>query len=292
MQNRTARPASSRLEASGVPLDHVDVRVLHVGRDVLGAGGWDHSQLAGGHWRLYHNDSPGATLFMAGEAIALEPGAIYIIPPSSRMASRNENPFVQVFVHFDVVCALPILLEEAILGPTVVPEIGGYSEAVVELGLRVEQSHYPNIGVECMAKAIVYQAFAQCLNALSTDRVRSLWMRLDSLRPVMPALLHIEQHFGGEIRNPFLAELCRMSEDHFIRRFREAVGVPPVQYVLKRRVAVAAQRLLFTADTIDEIAEATGFTDRFYFSRMFAREMGRPPAAYRSGLRTQRPDGL
>jgi len=46
-------------------------------------------------------------------------------------------------------------------------------------------------------------------------------------------------------------------------------------------VEAAAQRLLLTNDPIEGIAEACGFANRFYFSRVFARRMGAAPAAYR-----------
>lgn len=269
-----------------LPLDALDIRILHVGRHDLGVGGWEHERLAGAHWRLYHNSAPGPTLIVAGEPMELEPGALYIIPPSSKMSSFNTKPFVQIFIHFDVVSTLPILFEELFAGPTVVAQLPGQAECVVELGRRVDETPYPNLGAECLAKAMVYEAYAQCVNGMSRDDVRRMWTRLDAVRPVMAALQHIERNLSNPIRNPELASLCRMSEDHFIRRFREAVGIPPSKYVLHRRIVMAAQRLLFTADTIDQIADSTGFTDRFYFSRIFAREMGRPPAAYRSGIRT------
>jgi len=76
-----------------------------------------------------------------------------------------------------------------------------------------------------------------------------------------------------------------MSEDHFIRRFRECVGQSPAQYIQEQRVARAAQRLVFTTESIDAIAAATGFANRFYFSRVFTRHMGTSPAAYRNAPR-------
>ena len=62
---------------------------------------------------------------------------------------------------------------------------------------------------------------------------------------------------------------------------RLQIGQTPAQYVLERRITFAAERLSFSEDSIERIAEVCGFPDRFYFSRMFVRRMGQPPAAYR-----------
>ncbi len=77
-----------------------------------------------------------------------------------------------------------------------------------------------------------------------------------------------------------------MSGDYFMRRFRECVGQTPQQYVLERWLVAAAQRLVFTDDGIERIAAETGFGNRFYVSRVFARHFGLPPATYRKQGRT------
>ena len=85
--------------------------------------------------------------------------------------------------------------------------------------------------------------------------------------------------------NKSLAGLCCLSEDYFIRRFRDCVGQTPAQYLLSQRIMQAAQQLLFTDKSLEQVAEETGFGSRAYFSRMFARARGISPAAYRKGGR-------
>jgi transcriptional regulator GlxA family with amidase domain len=55
--------------------------------------------------------------------------------------------------------------------------------------------------------------------------------------------------------------------------------------VQARRIAVASQQLLFTEKSIEQIAQETGFADRFHFSRVFALHKQYPPAAYRKRTR-------
>ena len=82
-----------------------------------------------------------------------------------------------------------------------------------------------------------------------------------------------------------MANACGLSEDHFIRAFRQTVGQTPGRYVLEKRVTLAARELLFGSDSIESIAERHGFANRFHFTRAFARVMGTTPAAYRRTAR-------
>ena len=88
--------------------------------------------------------------------------------------------------------------------------------------------------------------------------------------------------------NAELAVLFGMSPDHFIRRFKAGTGLTPAQYRLQRRVLTAAHWLAGTERTIEDIAEATGFTDRFYFTKMFKARLAVTPAAYRRSHRLER----
>jgi transcriptional regulator GlxA family with amidase domain len=102
-----------------------------------------------------------------------------------------------------------------------------------------------------------------------------------SARTVAPALHLVDERLGHPLPNQALARACGLSLDAFVRRFRAEIGQSPAQYVRERRVAVAAQHLLYTDAAIEDIADATGFGSRAYFTRVFAQRMGLGPAAYR-----------
>nr|MBA3685357.1 helix-turn-helix transcriptional regulator [Planctomycetota bacterium] len=139
----------------------------------------------------------------------------------------------------------------------------------------------PAAALLCRIKSLVFTALAGLFASLPATQARRCFAVVERRKAVHPALAHIEDRLGEPISNRQLAALCAMTEDRFIRRFRDEVGQTPAQFVLERRVATAAQRLLFTDDPIDAIAERSGFANRFHFSRIFAARMGAPPAAYR-----------
>jgi len=59
----------------------------------------------------------------------------------------------------------------------------------------------------------------------------------------------------------------------------------PAKYVQERRVAAATEKLVFSEATIDQIAEETGFANRFHFSRVFTQIMSVGPGTYRKRQR-------
>jgi len=82
-----------------------------------------------------------------------------------------------------------------------------------------------------------------------------------------------------------LASEAGYSADHFSRVFLSATGLRPQDYLIKARIDRARQLLAESDLTIGEIATRVGFSDIFYFSRLFRQRTGQPPSAFRRNLR-------
>lgn len=267
-------------------LDDIDVRLLWAQRAGLPAGAWNIASLANDFWRIYQNDVDGGVLTCGGRSEALVGGSVYIIPPGLSMSSRNEADIRQFFIHFDLRGVPPFAFQELFPGPVLVPDICGFYGAVDDLGRRVEAGGAESLAVQCRVKGTVYEAFGHYLDGAPAELIERSRTRAAAIEPVLPALQLIAERFDQAIRNADLASACSLSEDYFIHKFRDATGLTPTAFLRKRRVAMGAQLLLFTSESIDAIAAKTGFTDRFYFSRVFTKETGCPPAAYRRAPRT------
>ena len=79
-----------------------------------------------------------------------------------------------------------------------------------------------------------------------------------------------------------LASQAAMSPYHFLRTFRQVVGLAPHQYLLRNRLHRAALRLKRSRDEISGIAFEAGFNDLSTFNRRFKKVMGVNPGAYRA----------
>jgi AraC-like DNA-binding protein len=78
-----------------------------------------------------------------------------------------------------------------------------------------------------------------------------------------------------------LAREVHLSRATLARRFAELVGEPPLTYLARWRMHVAAHRLKYSPDSVETIAGHVGYTSEFAFNRAFARHRGQPPGRYR-----------
>lgn len=77
-----------------------------------------------------------------------------------------------------------------------------------------------------------------------------------------------------------LAKKAALSRSAFFERFMRTVGIPPMEYLLAWRMAVAKELLCLHDLAIDEVAERAGYGSASTFSTAFSRYVGQPPGHY------------
>jgi len=78
-----------------------------------------------------------------------------------------------------------------------------------------------------------------------------------------------------------LARTVASSPFHLSRVFRQEVGMPIHQYVLRLRLALALDRLANGARDLSPLALELGFSSHSHFATLFKRTFGAPPSAFR-----------
>jgi AraC-like DNA-binding protein len=78
-----------------------------------------------------------------------------------------------------------------------------------------------------------------------------------------------------------LADQVNVSRATLARRFTDAVGEPPLSYLARWRMHLAADRLKHGTETVEQIARQVGYSSEYAFNRAFARHRGQPPGRYR-----------
>lgn len=96
------------------------------------------------------------------------------------------------------------------------------------------------------------------------------------------AVEHVHRHYGQPLTSGKLAMMTGLSVSQFERRFRQAFGASPRQYIIRIRVEAAARALADTGRTVSEVAQQCGFTDHAHLSRCFRKQMQIAPTAYRA----------
>jgi AraC-like DNA-binding protein len=77
-----------------------------------------------------------------------------------------------------------------------------------------------------------------------------------------------------------LAKKAALSRSAFFDRFTRSVGLPPMEYLLAWRMAVAKDMLRRQEIGIAEVAERVGYGSASTFSTAFSRYVGQPPGRY------------
>lgn len=129
-----------------------------------------------------------------------------------------------------------------------------------------------------MAELIILQEKGNYLafNGLKTVKTST---KKETLHRLKKAIAYMNNCF---LSNPDIGEIacfCNMSEFHFFRSFKQAFGITPYKYLLKRRLEFSKELLLQKLPA-KEIAIQCGFADVFTYSKAFKRTFGVSPTIY------------
>lgn len=105
----------------------------------------------------------------------------------------------------------------------------------------------------------------------------------DIAGPISKALERLQSEGHWDITISDLAQIAHLSEARFKVRFKTEVGVPPGEYLIRRRIEKAKSWLRRTPQPIMRIAEDLRFPTAQYFATVFKRYTGMRPQEYRDG---------
>ena len=104
-------------------------------------------------------------------------------------------------------------------------------------------------------------------------------------RRLREVLTFIEDNLNQELPLSEIAAAAGLSVSHFKSLFRESVGMPAHQYLIRRRVERAKSLLAEGKMSISQIAFETGFAHQSHLARHLRRVLGVSPKALRDMLR-------
>lgn len=98
----------------------------------------------------------------------------------------------------------------------------------------------------------------------------------------------IASHYEEPSPVAAMIQLSELSERTFSRRFKQATGMAPIEYVHTLRLEEAKQQLESGDESVEAVAQEVGYEDAAFFGRLFRRKVGVTPTQYRKrfqGLR-------
>jgi AraC family transcriptional regulator len=143
--------------------------------------------------------------------------------------------------------------------------------------LRIPDSVAPFAVEGLVLELLALAARLRNADAIGAERRAPRW--LSQAR----TLLH--DRYRDQLRLAEVAGVVGVHPVHLARVFRLKYGTPVGAYVRGLRLTWAAARLTDSEDTIAQIALEAGFFDQSHFTRMFRRQFGLTPQAYRRAVR-------
>lgn len=163
---------------------------------------------------------------------------------------------------------------------------------VLELFLQTEKTLFPEqINEDYIRKQFFYGVRgAVSLLALQKAIVKPISEAMESLvqlveqqnkKPIRMAFAYVEENYSKQIRLEDVALQVDLNPVYFSNVFKKETGENFTDYLTNYRMEVAKELLRNTNDSINEIAEKTGYLDNRYFSKLFKKSVGIKPSEYR-----------
>jgi len=125
--------------------------------------------------------------------------------------------------------------------------------------------------VHVLQQALSFLALQLRLNVFN----KSSKFDLEAIENLMRNNLHHELNLDT------LAHYSQLSKYHFCKKFKELTDSTPIQHFINMKMQKACFLLDNTTDAIKKVAEALGYSDPYYFSRLFKKTVGMSPKQYR-----------
>lgn len=158
--------------------------------------------------------------------------------------------------------------------------------AALELMRAETESVRP--GAAAMAGSLANIVLVNILRAHLAANPRSTgWLGALSDPRIGSALRMVHAEIARRWKVDELASKVGMSRTAFIERFKDLVGLPPLEYLIGWRMTIAKNALKTGNDNLATIAAAVGYASETTFSSTFKRMFGQSPSRYRVEARSK-----
>ncbi|MGQ8874628.1 AraC family transcriptional regulator [Paenibacillus sp. TSA_86.1] len=129
-------------------------------------------------------------------------------------------------------------------------------------------------------KSLFYQFIHELMAQLAAQDVAT-----EIVDPVKQTLGYIQKHYREPVTLDFLAEQLNYSSRHLSMKFKRKTGYSPIDYLIQTRIGKAQDLLVRSDAKLGAIAAEVGYTDVYYFSRIFKKHVGMSPSLYQKKMR-------
>lgn len=95
---------------------------------------------------------------------------------------------------------------------------------------------------------------------------------------------YLNAHYFESLTLHDIAERLHVNEYYLSHVFKNEYGIPPMKYVIKRRIGEAQDLLMHKTTPVAEIADSLGYSSVCHFNSMFKKYVGMSPGQYRKSF--------
>jgi AraC-like DNA-binding protein len=139
-----------------------------------------------------------------------------------------------------------------------------------------------------LSELLFVEAVRRCIDAMPATQEGWLAGVRDRFVGRALALMHAQPSYAWTVDE--LARKVGLSRSALAQRFNDLVGQPPMHYLTRWRLQLAAKELVTATKPMIAIASQVGYESEAAFNRAFKREFGMPPSSWRKARETQLPE--
>lgn len=218
-----------------------------------------------------------------GKTVLLGPGCISLMPPGEIHDGISEGDDAYTLKTFRLPIDLLNEVTEELTGTCREPEFAGAMLEDPQLAahllrlhdaMRLNKDTY-SLAVQSEWLSLLHFLFTQS-RTITPQAVKGAFSPLQWQRVKDYCLAHLAE----KITLDELAAVCGLGRFHFLRQFKQTVGMTPYAWLVRLRLEQACALLARSSQTIAEIAQGVGFYDQSHFNRAFRQAFGVAPSRY------------
>lgn len=254
---------------------------------------WNYSDITSPFYRLYYISDGSGKIEIDGQEKILKKGNMYLVPSYTLANYRCEHSMEQTYMHIAEKLRMPVSLkQQSELFFEVKAEaidqmlierllILNMDKKLITTNPRNE-AYVPQIDVSVNSRNMETQGILLQLMARFIDKPKSSFnISSNKNQKIAIALENIHLNYHKNLSVAQLAAEVHINEDYFSRLFKKVTGFLPNAYLTKVRLEKAQQLLLFSDESVTEIAYKSGFNNRTYFAKVFKEATNKSPKEYR-----------
>lgn len=279
-----------------ISIKKLQLYTLHVGL-AIHHGDWNWKNVRSPFARIFYVTEGSARVEMPSGIYELKPGNLYFIPAFTTHSYICETYFSHYYIHVYEDAEN----EQSVLEEWDLPFEVKSSETDLELIRRLCQMN-PFLKLPESDPAS-YDNHPSLISNLKMNQRRPFCDKVESrgilfiilahfLKTATPkievkddrihqVLTYIRKNLGKRIDVDMLADKTFMSKDHFIRVFKNEMGITPNAFVTQKKLERSELLLVTTDQSVKSIADSLGYEDCAYFNRIFKKHTGITPQQYR-----------